>query len=156
MLPFSPDGQFGLMLVIIAIQIMALGNTPLGQFKRTWGISIIGISFAMVGIFSCIVPGVLTGVINMLIGALNISGGMILLAKQYYPMLRGTSDLEERSTIPPILRRLFALQTVLYVVGVIFGITMLIPNLVPGLVIAGILVVNGALLLVLANILRCV
>ena len=32
MLPFSPDGQLGLLLTIMAIQMMILGDTPLGQY----------------------------------------------------------------------------------------------------------------------------
>jgi hypothetical protein len=32
---FSPDGQLGLLMVIVAIQMMAIGETPLGQYKRS-------------------------------------------------------------------------------------------------------------------------
>jgi uncharacterized membrane protein HdeD (DUF308 family) len=60
LLPFSPDGQFGLLLTIMAIQMMALGDTPLGQYRRSWWMVILGIGFAALGIVSCIVPGLLT------------------------------------------------------------------------------------------------
>ena len=30
LIPFSPDGQLGLLLVIMAIQMLALGETPVG------------------------------------------------------------------------------------------------------------------------------
>nr|WP_243687823.1 hypothetical protein [Methanobacterium formicicum] len=66
-----------------------LGETPLGQFKRSVIIIIVGIVFATLGIFSCIVPGILTGVLQILIGALNILGGVILLSMRFVPIIRG-------------------------------------------------------------------
>jgi len=87
-LPFSPDGQLGLLLVIMAIQMLALGETPLGQYRRSWLLIAIGIAFAAAGSFSCIVPGVLTGIIQLLLALLNIAGGGVLLAKLFLPVLQ--------------------------------------------------------------------
>jgi uncharacterized membrane protein HdeD (DUF308 family) len=55
-MPFSPDGQLGLLLVIVAIQMLALGDTPVGRYERSRPLMIIGIVFAAIGIVSCIVP----------------------------------------------------------------------------------------------------
>ncbi|WP_214041307.1 hypothetical protein [Methanoculleus sp.] len=153
-IPFSPDGQLGLLLVIMAIQMLALGETPVGQYKRSWLLIVIGIAFAAMGIFSCIVPGILTGVIQLLLAILNIAGGAILLTKRFLPMLHGIRNPPaEPIAVPPLLKRLLATQTVLNVVAISFGITMLLPGLVPGMVIAGIVVINGLLLFVLVSIL---
>jgi len=149
-IPFSPDGQLGLLLVIMAIQMLALGETPMGQYRRSWLLIVIGIAFAAIGIFSCIVPGILTGVIQLLLALLNIAGGAILLTKRFLPMLHGAA---EPAVLPPILKRLLVTLTVLNVVAIAFGISMLLPGLVPGVVIAGIVVINGLLLFVLASIL---
>ena len=150
-LPFSPDGQLGLLLVIMAIQMLALGETPMGQYRRSWLLIVIGIVFAAMGIFSCIVPGILTDVIRQLLAILNIAGGAILLTKRFLPMLQGAA--EPAAPLPPILKRLLVTLTVLNVVAIAFGISMLLPGLVPGMVIAGIVVINGLLLFVLASIL---
>ncbi|KLK87900.1 hypothetical protein SZ63_07730 [Methanoculleus sediminis] len=150
-LPFSPDGQLGLLLVIMAIQMLALGETPMGQYRRSWLLIVIGIVFAAMGIFSCIVPGILTGVIQLLLATLNIAGGAILLTKRFLPMLQGAA--EPAASLPPILKRLLVTLTVLNVVAIAFGISMLLPGLVPGMIIAGIVVINGLLLFVLASIL---
>jgi len=150
-LPFSPDGQLGLLLVIMAIQMLALGETPMGQYRRSRLLIVIGIVFAAMGIFSCIVPGILTDVIRQLLAVLNIAGGTILLAKRFLPMLHGGA--EPAAPLPPILKRLLVTLTVLNVVAVAFGISMLLPGLVPGMVIAGIVVINGLLLFVLVSIL---
>ncbi|KAF5051293.1 MAG: hypothetical protein KO254_13100 [Methanoculleus marisnigri] len=154
MLPFSPDGQLGLLLVIMAVQMLALGETPMGQYRRSWLLIVIGIAFAAMGIFSCIVPGILTGVIQLLLAILNIAGGAILLTKRFLPMLHGAGDpAAEPAALPPILKRLLVTLTVLNVVSIAFGISMLLPGLVPGMVIAGIVVINGLLLFVLVSIL---
>ena len=85
MLPFSPDGQLGLLLTVMAIQMMALGETPLGQFKRSLLMIIVGIVFAALGVVSCIVPGMLTGMIRILLGLLNIMGGAAFFIKLISP-----------------------------------------------------------------------
>ena len=154
LIPFSPDGQFGLLLVIMAIQMLALGETPMGQYRRSWLLFVIGIAFAAMGIFSCIVPGILTGVIRQLLAILNIAGGAILLTKRFLPMLQSAgSPAADPASLPPILKRLLGTQTVLNVVSIAFGISMLLPGLVPGMVIAVIVVINGLLLFALVSIL---
>lgn len=151
LIPFSPDGQLGLLLVIMAVQMLALGETPVGQYRRSRLLIVIGIAFAAMGVFSCIVPGILTDVIRQLLAVLNIAGGVILLAKRFLPMLHGGAELA--APLPPILKRLLVTLTVLNVVAIAFGISMLLPGLVPAMVIAGIVVVNGLLLFALASIL---
>lgn len=154
-IPFSPDGQLGLLLVIIVIQMMTLGETPIGQYNRSWFLIALGIVFAAMGIVSCIVPGILTGVIRVLIGLLNIIGGAVLLTKRVLPVLHTARyPGAEPVVFPPVINHLLVTQTVLNIVAIAFGITMLIPGLVPGIVIAGILVINGLLLFVLAYILQ--
>ncbi len=153
-LSFSPDGQFGLLLVIMAIQMMAMGDTPLGQYKRSWLMILIGIGFAALGVFSSIVPGILTSMIQMLLGLLNIIGGVVLLVMRFLPMLHEIGLPEAAaSAIPPILKKMMVIQTVLNLVGIAFGLSMFLPGLVPGQVIAGILIIYGLLLFGLASIL---
>lgn len=154
-IPFSPDGQLGLLLVIVAIQMLAIGETPLGQYKRSWLVIIIGIVFAAMGIVSCIVTGILTGVIQILIGLLNIIGGVVLITKRFLQILHVTRNPPAESvTVTPIIIKLLSTQTVVNIVAITFGITMLVPSLVSGLVISGILVINGLFIFVLAHFLH--
>lgn len=154
-LPFSPDGQLGLLLVLMAIQMMALGNTPLGPVKRSWLIILVGIGFAALGIFSCIVPGMLTGRIQILLGLLNIIEGVVLLVRRFLPMRPARKPPEAGGdVIPPLFKNLMLTQTVLNLVSIAFGLSMFLPGLVPGPVIAGILVINGVLLFLLVLILH--
>ncbi|HOT07930.1 MAG TPA: DUF308 domain-containing protein [Methanotrichaceae archaeon] len=150
LIPFSPDGQLGLLLVIIAVQMLAIGETPIGQYRRSLLLIIIGIVFAAAGIVSCIVPGILTGVIQIMVGLLNIIGGALLITKRFIPILHEMRNPPaEPVALDPIIKRLLITQTAINIVGICFGITMLVPSLVSGPVIAGVLVANGLLLFVL-------
>lgn len=154
-LRFSPDGQLGLLLTIMAIQIMALGETPLGQFKRSLLMIIIGIVFAALGVVSCIVPGMLTGMIRILLGLLNIMGGAAFFMKRFLPKLHGVRTPSEAPiVVPPVVRKLVGTQMVLNSVTIAFGISMLLPGLVSLSLIAGILVINGLVLFILASLMQ--
>ena len=153
-IPFSADGQLGLLLVIMAVQVLAMGETPVGQFRRSWPIVLIGLIFVVLGVFSCIVPGITTDMNRVMLGLLNLAGGVIPLIQRAIPIVH---DLRNPPAvpvqIPPQLKNLLITQTVLNIVGILFGLSMLLPGMIPGLVIAGILFMNGLLLFVLAYIL---
>ena len=157
LLPFSPDGQLGLILVLMAIQILALGDTPAGRFRGSGWLILAGMGFAGLGIFSSIVPGILTGSLQILLGLMNLGGNLLPLAGSLWP--RGHRGPGADPGTPPLplpspLRKLAVTQTLLYLVGIAFGLSMLLPGLVPLPVIAGILLLNGALLFQLALLLR--
>lgn len=154
LLPFSPDGQLGLLLTLMAIQVMALGDTPLGQLKRPASMLVVGLIFAVPGIAASIVPGLLTNWLRILLGALNIGSGARSLLQTYLPTMRGRGGPPSPAPVPAIMKELSSTQTILSGLSVVFGLTMLLPGLIPGLLMAGILVVNGLLLLKLASILK--
>lgn len=154
MLPFSPDGQLGLLLVIMAIQILAMGETPLGPFRRSWLIVIIGLVFVAMGVYSCIVPGFLTDLLRILLGLLNLIGSLVLLAGRVVPMVLQMRTVPAQPVVLPApLRNLLVTQTALNIIGILFGLSMLLPGLIPGMVTAAILFFNGLLLFLLAYIL---
>ncbi len=153
-LHFSQDGLLGMLLVVFAIQMMALGETPLGAYKRSWLMTIFGMTFATLGIISCIVPGLLTGFLQLLLGLLNIIGGVVLLIGRYYPLLKAMRNPSDHQKQPPILKKMNITQTILNFVSIAFGTSMLIPGIMPGLINAVIIVINGLLLFVLAGFIR--
>ena len=153
LLPFSPDGQLGLLLTLMAIQAMALGETPLGRLTRPAWMLAIGLLFAAAGIVSAIVPGLLTDAMRLLLAVLNVGGGARGLSSTF------RSTREPRSADPPapfrpILRALGSTQTILNALSLMFGVSMLIPGLIPGFLIAVILIGNGAMLIRLAKIIH--
>ena len=154
LLPFSPDGQLGVLLVIMAIQILAMGETPLGAFRRSYLLVTIGLAFVAMGVYSCIVPGILTDLLRIMLGLLNLAGSLVLLAGRVVPMVLSLrTPSPEPVVLPAPVRNLLITQTALNIIGILFGISMLLPGFIPGLVVAAILFFNGLLLLLLAYIL---
>lgn len=153
-LPFSPDGQLGLLLVVMAIQILAMGETPLGSFRRSWFLVTIGLVFVAMGVYSCIVPGTLTDLLRIMLGLLNLIGSLVLLAGRVVPMLLSMRAAPQEPVVLPVpVRNLLITQTALNIIGILFGLSMLLPGLIPGQVTAAILFFNGLLLFLLAYIL---
>jgi len=155
LLPFSPDGQMGLLLTIMAIQMMALGDSPLGHYTRSWLMILIGLVFAALGAVSCIVPGLLTGKIQILLGTLNIMGGVAFFIRLFLPKLHGIrTPPEVPGVIPPVVKKLGETLIVMNSMTIAFGISMLLPGLVSGLAglaVPVLIVVMGLLLFRLAS-----
>ncbi|MDD1760468.1 MAG: hypothetical protein LUQ44_07665, partial [Methanothrix sp.] len=132
---FNSDGQLGLLLVLTSLQLLALGQFIGSDFSRSWPMIAIAILCAAAGIFSCIVPGILTGVIQPIIGIQNIiTGGLLLATKIIGPTVYGIRHPPaEPAVLPSIVKRLYLALTVTGIVAILFGINMLAPLLLPSL-----------------------
>jgi hypothetical protein len=150
-LPFSGSAQLGLLMVIFAIQMLASGSTPIGLFPRNWLMIIFGLLFAALGIISSIIPGILVKPLTILIGLLNIIGGCITLVKTLLPRLK--KPPKSGGQVPPILHKLFATQLILGFLSILFGSSMLVSHLLPGLIVGVVLFANGCVLMYLMSIL---
>jgi hypothetical protein len=150
-LPFSGSAQLGLLMVIFAIQMLASGSTPIGPFPRNWLMIIFGLLFAALGIISSIIPGILVKPLTILIGLLNIIGGCITLVKTLLPRLK--KPPKSGGQVPPILHKLFATQLIMGFLSILFGSSMLVSHLLPGLVVGVVLFANGCVLMYLMSIL---
>ena len=150
-LPFSGSAQLGLLMVIFAVQMLASGNTPIGAFPRSRLMILLGILFAAPGIVSCIIPGILVPLLTVVVGVLNILGGLITLTKIFIPLLRQPDEIKH--PVPPLLKKLFFVQLTMNLLTIMFGTSMLVPHLVPNMVIGIILAANGCVLLYLLHLL---
>lgn len=159
---FNSDGQLGLLLVLTSIQLLALGEFMGSELSRSWPAIALGILFAATGFFSCIVPGILSGVIQPLIGLQNVLSGVLVLAtKTVGPMVYQIfQPPAEPVALPPIVRRLALVLTATGIVTILFGINMLAPLLLPGLLgmvayallLPTLIIVMGSMVLVLVAI----
>jgi hypothetical protein len=149
--PFSGSAQLGLLMVIFAVQMLASGSTPIGPFPRSWLMIGFGLLFAALGIVSCIIPEILVSALTVLVGVLNILGGVITLVKICIPRLK----ISERpgAHVPPLAAKLFPVQLTMSLLAIMFGTSMLIPNMVHGLIIGVILAAYGCVVLYLLRIL---
>jgi hypothetical protein len=151
LLPFSGSAQLGLLMVMFAVQMLASGSTPLGPFPRSGLLVLFGLLFAALGIISCIIPEILVAQLTVLVGVLNILGGILTLARICVPPLKKSA--EPRRPVTPVLAKLFAAQLIMNLITIMFGISMLVAHLIPGLVIGVILAANGCVLLYLLHLL---
>ena len=151
LIPFSGSAQLGLLMVINAIQMLASGETPIGPFPRTWLMVAFGLLFAAAGIVSCVVPGVLVPALTVLIGALNIAGGLAKLWRTCAPYVKRIG--KPREPVLPILVRLNLVQLAMGALSVLFGASMFVSGMIPGHVIGVILAANGLVLLYLMRLL---
>lgn len=151
LLPFSGGAQLGLLLVIFAVQMLASGSTPIGPFPRSPLVIAIGFLFAALGIVSCIIPKILVPSLTVLVGVINILGGVSSLIKMYLPVARQTDKQQDCVTL--VVAKLFPAQLTMNLLAIIFGILMLVPGVIHGMVIGVILAANGCVLLYLLHVL---
>jgi hypothetical protein len=152
-LPFSSSAQLGLLMIIFAVQMLAAGNTPIGPFPRTPLVVGCGFLFAALGITSCVIPDKLVPFLMRLVGLLNIAGGLIPLAGR---LLSRIKEKGEAALAHPLQRRLSRTTLTLNLLSIMFGTSMLVPGIIPGLVIGVILAANGGVLLYLLRLLIAV
>lgn len=152
-LPFSGGAQLGLLMVIFAVQMLASGNTPLGAFRRSWLMVGAGLLFAALGIVSAIIPGILVPTLTILIGVLNILGGLLTVQRIVAPLLGRPEP--SRSSLTPTEIRLGVTQVAMGLLSVTFGTSMLVAGLIPTPVLGVVLTVNGLVLVYLLVQLTC-
>lgn len=151
LIPFAPNAQLGLLMTIFGVQMLALGNTPVGPFPRTWLMILLGFLFAALGIISIIIPGILVALLTILVGLQNIAGGIISLGKLLIPRLKTSAGSQQHTH--PILGKLFKTQLAMGLLSILFGTSMLVSNLLPALVVGIVLTANGVVLSYLLHIL---
>ncbi|VBB45583.1 conserved membrane hypothetical protein [uncultured Desulfatiglans sp.] len=146
LIPFSPSAQLGLLMVLFGIQMLAVGSTPIGAFERSWLVILLGFVFGGLGIVSCIIPGILVVALTFMVGVLNIAGGIVTIAKVSLPLLK---ERKSGGPIPPIRIKIDSALLLMNILTILFGTTMLVSNLIPGLILGAILAANGCVLLYL-------
>ena len=150
-IPFSSDGQMGLLLVIMALQVLALGETPLGVRNRSWLLILAGMVFAGFGMVSCIVPGLLTGIMLILLGLWNLIAGGVGMVNLVLPIIQGIRyPPAEPVPVSSFIIKFLITLTLLQIATILFGVNMLVPDLLPGLLVLGLLFFMGIVIIVMA------
>lgn len=147
--PFSRDSQFGLLMVIMAFQVLALGKTPLGVYERSLPLIFIGLAVVSVGIYSCIIPGLITGWILIPLGSWNILTGSTGLIRLMLPYLPQTRDRPAKTG--HFRKKMWINLALLHLVTIFFGINLVNTGLIPGIAVPVILLFLGLLFLLLAH-----
>ncbi|MCZ9312585.1 MAG: DUF308 domain-containing protein [Methanocorpusculum sp.] len=74
------DYLFGIVLIILGIQLLTSGSTFLGEYKRTWWVILLGILAIIFGIVAFIFPAMMTLYIVFLIAITSLISGFTDLA----------------------------------------------------------------------------
>jgi len=135
-LVINGSGQGGVLLIITSLNVLALGSIVGLRLRRTWGMIIIGIAFAALGIIAVASPtGVIASVNTLLIGASNIITGVIAVATTLAARPRPGSPPPPPELVPvlPLIKRVAMIQLGVGSVSIVFGLSMLAPSLLPSL-----------------------
>ena len=77
-LPCYPNGLYGLLLIVFALQMIMLGKTPFGDMPQTRLLLALGLTMAALGTFMCFIP-VPTTLPRILLFVCFGPGGFLLL-----------------------------------------------------------------------------
>lgn len=151
LLPFAPSSQLGLLLVIFSMQMMLLGETPVGTFSRSHLVVGVGGLLWVMGVICCLIPDVLLVTATLLVAFVNIFGGALGLGR-IAVMIRSAPVTDV--PVPSFVVQMMILQIVMNVLTIVFGVSMLAASLLPGPVVGLVLALNGCVLLGLLFLLR--
>ena len=87
-LPYYENGLFGLLLVILALQIVYMGKTPFGDMQRSRITTLGGTSIAALGIVTCFVPGILGSLPRIILSFALGAGGLVLFLQLFFTQNR--------------------------------------------------------------------
>ncbi len=138
-LPYSPDSMYGLLLVLVSLQVITMGKTPFGDLKRSWMVVILGICTAILGMFACFVPGLITDIVRILIGLLLFGGGIALLFQLFVSEEKAKTWINQPGTI----RQLILACSLVYGNSVVLGLVTLLPGLVTNPQTSALLILYG-------------
>ena len=101
---------------------------------------------AVLGMSACFIPGLLTGLIRVLVGILLFAGGIALLIQ----LFTAEDKAKKWMRIPGILRQLTVACALEYLMTVVIGLVSLFPGITTGLQTAVLLIIYGISFIYLA------
>ena len=133
-LAFNLSGQAGLLLVILSLNVLALGSIVGLHLRRTWTLMIIGTVFAALGIIAVVSPSeVVAAVTILLLGLSNIITGTLGVAGTLAAVRPASRALQELGPVRPLLIRITRIALIIAIVSILFGLSMLAPTLFPSI-----------------------
>ncbi len=138
-LPYNPDSTYGLFLIIVSLQIITMGKTPFGDLRRSWLIVIIGICTAILGMFACFIPGLVTLLVRILVGIILFVGGFVLLLQLFIFQEKAKKWIKS----PGVLQQLTIACSFVYILSVVLGLDTLLPGIITDPQTAMLLIIYG-------------
>lgn len=137
-----------LFLFIIAMQIMLVGDTPVKSFAPSWPLVVLGILLATLSMVAAVVPGMLDSALGTAMGCTNLLSAVFGCARMW-KLFKATSGHRPRVVMETIVTGL-----ALYLLLFVFGINLLFPGLIPGIVMLAVMVFAGVMMIRLVFLMR--
>ena len=138
-LSYNPDSTYGLFLVIVSFQVITMGKTPFGDYRRSWALLTIGICTAIFGMFACFTPGYITRLARIFVRIVLFGGGLTLFLQLF------TAEKKARiwMTIGGMLQQLTIACALTYVLTICTGVITLFPGTTTDIQTAVLLIAYG-------------
>jgi hypothetical protein len=143
---YSEASMYGLFVVLVSMQVIAMGKTPFGDFLRSWLIVIIGLLTAIIGTLAIFFPGQLSSGIRLLAALIILFTGALGLLQLF--TARDKARLWMK--VPGILQQLTIACVLVYGIELFLGVITLLPGIVPNAVTAVLCLIFGGSLFFLA------
>lgn len=91
------DYLFGIVLIILGIQLLTSGSTFLGEYKRTWWVILLGILAIIFGIVAFVFPAMITLYIVYMIAITSLISGFTDLAICHLRQMRSGKPCPRRN-----------------------------------------------------------
>ena len=82
-LSYNENGLYGLLLVMLAMQIVTLGKTPFGDLRRSRLLLAVGVVIAAIGITTCFISDIFSHLPRILLFIFFGLGGLLLLLQMF-------------------------------------------------------------------------
>jgi hypothetical protein len=151
-LAYYEDGLYGVLLVMFAVQMIALGKTPFGDLRTSKLPLVVGVVIAAVGIVTGLIPELLGELPRYALFVCFGPGGLLLLLQ----MIIDKQKLRAWARYGGVFRHLIAACTCVYALSMLIGGLILFPGLLTTTLTATVALLYGAAIVYLALVLRVV
>ena len=144
LLPYSLNAMNGTLVVLFGVQVLVSGKMTTFTFRRTRFFFVAGMALVAGGTCAIIIQDTMVLPLAYVISVFIILGGLYLL----YIIFRLNRNTEKPALKPKgknlyLLLSLLFLAIVTAVLMIVFGLSMVITNLIPGMILAYILICFG-------------
>jgi len=151
-LPYYESGTFGLLLIILGLQWQITGVTPVGFMKRSWPLILPGITITGLGFVTCFFPGIFGDLPKYLVLAIFALGGLVqildlMYSKEKYPSWKEAGDRLISHRLPLSCAIIYSFEIL---IAGITAIQLIMPEVIPIALVAGLVLLFGISLIWLA------
>lgn len=151
-IPIDTTRSSLLFVLITAMQVILLGDTPVRSFTPSWTLALLGMAVATLAMVAAIVPGLLDGPLGVAVGVSNLATaatGFVHLSGIVRTAGSMPAGRARRATVTIVV-----VSAIVYCLLLAFAVNLLAPGLIPGLAMLAVLVLAGGFLIWLAFLLN--